>query len=118
MGRPDTQENTSDAGKDWRQEEKGMTEDEMVGYYQWFNAQEFEQTLEDGEGQGSLTCCNQWGCKELDTSNQLKNRTKYYNLMTFLIQYYATKLKSKYVANWKINSQILNFKNGNIKSRK
>ena len=44
MGRADTQKKTNDAGKDWRQEEKGMTEDEMVGYYQWFNAQEFEQT--------------------------------------------------------------------------
>ena len=54
--------------------------------------------LEDGEGQGSLTYCNQWGCKELDTTKQPNNRTKYYNLMTFLIQYYATKLKAKYVA--------------------
>ena len=43
-----------DAGKDWRQEEKGMTEDEMVGWYHWLNRHEFEQALGDGEGQGSL----------------------------------------------------------------
>ena len=42
-----------DAGKDWRQEEKGMTEDEMVVWHHWSNGHEFEQTLRDGEGQGS-----------------------------------------------------------------
>ena len=46
-----------DAGKDWGQEEKGVTEDEMVGWHHWPNGHEFEQTLEDGEGQGSLACC-------------------------------------------------------------
>ena len=45
-----------DAGKDWRQEEKGMTEDEMVRGQHWLNEYEFEHTLGDGEGQGSLTC--------------------------------------------------------------
>ena len=45
-----------DAGKDWRQEEKGTTEDEMVGWHHWLNGHEFEQTPEDGEGQGSLAC--------------------------------------------------------------
>ena len=48
----------SDAGKDWGQEEKGMTEDEMVGGHQWLNGHEFEQTLGDSEGQGSLVCCS------------------------------------------------------------
>ena len=47
-----------DAGKDWRQEEKGMTEDEMVGWHHWFNGQELGQTPADGEGQGGLVCCN------------------------------------------------------------
>ena len=47
-----------DAGKDWRQEEKGMTEDEMVGWHHWLDGHEFEQALGDGEGQGSLVCCN------------------------------------------------------------
>ena len=47
-----------DAGKDWRQEEKGMTEDEMVGWHHWLNGQEFEQAPGDGEGQGGLVCCS------------------------------------------------------------
>ena len=55
-----------DAGKDWRQEEKGTTEDAMVGWYHWFNVQELGQTLRDGEGQGSLACCSPWVCKESD----------------------------------------------------
>ena len=50
-----------DAGKDWRQEEKGLTEDEMVGWNNRFNGLEFEQTLGDGEGQESLACCSPWG---------------------------------------------------------
>ena len=62
-----------DAGKDWRQEEKGVTEDEMVGWYHWLNGHEFEQTLGDGEGQGSLVCCSPRGCKELDTTEWLNN---------------------------------------------
>ena len=55
-----------DAGKDWRQEEKGMTEDEMVGWHHQLNGHEFEQTLGDSEGQGSLACCGPWVQKELD----------------------------------------------------
>ena len=53
-----------DAGKDWRQEEKEMTEDEMVGWHHWLNGHEFEQTPRDGEGHGSLVHCSSWGCKE------------------------------------------------------
>ena len=52
-----------DAGKDWRQEEKWMTEDEIVGWHHWLNAHEFEQTLGDGEGQGSLACYSVWVTK-------------------------------------------------------
>ena len=54
------------AGKDWGREEKGVTEDEMVGLYHWVNGHEFEQTQGDGEGQGSLACCSPWGHKESD----------------------------------------------------
>ena len=50
-----------DAGKDWRQEEKGMTEDEMVGWYHQLNGHEFEQAPGVGDGQGSLVCCSPWG---------------------------------------------------------
>ena len=63
-----------DAGKDWGQEEKGMTEDEMVGWYQWLNGHEFEQALRDGDGQGSLACCSPWSRKESDMTEQLNKR--------------------------------------------
>ena len=57
-----------DAGKDWRQEEKGTTEDKMVGWHHWLNGHEFEQAPGGGEGQGSLVCCSPWGRKKLDTT--------------------------------------------------
>ena len=64
-----------DAGKDWRQEEKGTTEDEMVEQHHRLDGHEFEQTQKDSEGQGSLACCSPWGHKELDTTQWLnKNR--------------------------------------------
>ena len=53
-----------DAEKDWGQEKKGATEDEMVGWFHWLNGHEFEQTLGDSEGQESLACCSPWGRKE------------------------------------------------------
>ena len=62
-----------DAGKDWGQEEKGATEDEMVGWHHQLNGHEFEQTLGDGEGQGSLVCCSPWGCKEPYMTERLNN---------------------------------------------
>ena len=65
-----------DAGEDCRQEEKGMTEDEMVEWHHWLNGLEFEQTLGDGEGQGSLVCCSPWGYKESDTTEWLNNNKK------------------------------------------
>ena len=57
-----------DAGKDWRQEEKGMTDDEMVGWHHWLNGCEIEQTPRDCERQKNLVCCSSWGCKESDTT--------------------------------------------------
>ena len=59
-----------DAGKDWRQEEKGITEDEMVGWHHWLR-QKFEQAPGVGDGQGSLECCSPWGCKESDMTEWL-----------------------------------------------
>ena len=55
-----------DAGKDWRQEVKGMTEDEIVGWHHWLDGHhlEFEQAPGVGDGQGSLACCSPWGCKD------------------------------------------------------
>ena len=61
-----------DAVKDWRQEEKGTTEDETVGWHHQLSGHEFEQALRDGEGQGSPACCSPWGCKESD--NRENNR--------------------------------------------
>ena len=86
VGRTDTEAETSilwppdakrqligkdpDAGKDQRWE-KWVTEDEMVGWHHRLNGHEFEQTLGDGEGQGSLVCCSPWGHKELDMTECL-----------------------------------------------
>jgi len=60
-----------DAGKDWRQEEKGVTEDEMVGWHHVLDGHEFEQAPGVGDGQGSLACFILWGCKEWDMTEWL-----------------------------------------------
>ena len=61
----------SDAGRDWGQEEKGMTEDEMAGWHHRLNGCESEWTPGDGDGQWGLVCCNSWGRKESDTTERL-----------------------------------------------
>ena len=65
-----------DAGKDWRREEKETTKDEMVGWHHWLDGHEFEQTLGDGEGQGSLACYRLWSCKESDMTECLNDNNK------------------------------------------
>ena len=70
MWRVDSLEKT-DAGRDWVQEEKGMTEDEMAGWHHWLDGRESGWTLGVGDGQGGLVCCDSWGRKELDTTEQL-----------------------------------------------
>ena len=79
-------------GKVWRQEEKRMTEDEMVGWHHQLNGCEFEQALGAGDGQGSLACCNPWGCKESDMTQWLnwtdvhQNRcTRIFSTVLFVI---------------------------------
>ena len=62
-----------DDEKDWRQEEKGTTEDEMVGWHHWLDGHEFEWTPGVGDGQGSLVCCSPWGHKQSDTAEWLNN---------------------------------------------
>ena len=74
-----------DAGKDWRPEEKGVMEDEMIGWHHWLNGHEFEQTLGDGEGQGSLACCSPWGRKELDMTERL-NKEKILSTLPCAVQ--------------------------------
>ena len=73
MQRVDSLED-SDAGRDWRQEEKMTTEDEMAGWHHQLDGCEFEWTPGVGDGQGGLACCNSWGHKESDTTERL-NRT-------------------------------------------
>ena len=63
-------EKDPDATKSWGQE-KGRTEDEMVGWHHQLDGHEFEQVLEVGDGQGSLACCGSWGLKESDTTERL-----------------------------------------------
>ena len=60
-----------DAGKDWRREEKGITEDKTVEWHHWVDGHEFEQVPGVGDGQGGLVCCSPWGHKELDTTEWL-----------------------------------------------
>ena len=60
-----------DAGEDWRWEVKGTTEDEMAGWHHWLDGCESGWTPGVGDGQGGLVCCDSWGCKELDTTEQL-----------------------------------------------
>ena len=76
------------AGKDWGQEKKEATEDEMAGWHHWLNGHEFEETPGDSEGQGSLSCRDPWALKywctwclqELDTSKWLNNKQSLWNL--------------------------------------
>ena len=65
--------NDPDAGKDWRQEEKGTTEDEMVGWHHQVDGHQFEKAPGVGARQESLACCSPWGCKELDTTEWLNS---------------------------------------------
>ena len=71
-----------DAGKDWGLEEKGITQDEMIGWHHWLNGQEFEPTLGDSEGQGSLMCHSPWSHREWDTADRLNNNKEYQMLKT------------------------------------
>ena len=66
-----------DAGKDWRREKKGTTEDEMVGWHHRLSRDEFEEAPGVGDGQGGLACYSPWGCKESDTTEWLKSLTKF-----------------------------------------
>ena len=71
MRRVDSLEKTLMLGKDWGQEEKGTTEDEMAGWHHWLDGRESEWTLGVGDGQGGLACCDSWGLKESDMTERL-----------------------------------------------
>ena len=72
------------AGKDWRREEKGMTEDEMVAWHHWLNGHEFEQAPGVGDRQGSLASYIPWGCKKSDITEQLNSTFDFLCLLLFL----------------------------------
>ena len=72
----------SDAGRDWEQEEKGTTEDEMAGWHHWLDGRGSQWTPGVGDGQGGLACCDSWGRKESDTTEGL-NWTIYMALPSF-----------------------------------
>ena len=103
----------SDAGRDWGQEEKGMTEDEMAGWHRWLDGRESEWTLGVGDGQGGLACCDSWGRKESDMNDRL-NWTelnwmigKYTTLFYFLVHFIILKtdsnlLYSPFLYNWSL----------------
>ena len=74
------------ARRDWGQEEKGTTEDEMVGWYHRLNGHEFEQTPWVGDGQGSLACCSPWYHKELGAAEQL-NWLTFWNILIYNVLY-------------------------------
>ena len=86
----------SDAGKDWRQEEKGMTEDEVVGWHHWLNGHEFEWTLGVSDAQAGLARCSAWCRIESDTTEQL-NWTEALNhcFFSFVIVRYLEKYTSR-----------------------
>ena len=81
----------SDAGRDWGQEEKGTTEEEMAGWHHWLDGHESEWTPGVGDGQGGLACCDSWGRKELDTTERLNwtelNGTKCYDLCFLNVEF-------------------------------
>ena len=80
-------------GKDWRQEEKGMTENEMVGWHPWLNRHEFEQAPGVGDGKGSLAWCSPWGCRVGHNWETKLNWCKHYDNGKYLTN-------SSYVFTW------------------
>ena len=101
-----------DAGKDWRQEEKGTTEDEMVGWHHQLDGHEFEQALEVGNGQGSLTCCSPWGRRvRHDWATELNWTDPYLRWVLFLaIKYLLNNIWGERVYLGNLHNQSDNLK--------
>ena len=96
----------SGAGRDWGQEEKGTTEDKMAGWHHRLDGCEFEWTPGVGDGQGVLACCDSWGGKELDTTEQL-NWTEL-KLWVFFFQFYFSTLVDFVLPNyWQFSITLL-----------
>ena len=89
-----------DAGKDWMWEEKGTTEDEIAGWHHRLNGHQFEWTLGVGDGHGGRACCDSWGCKESDMTEQL-NWTELKEAKDLYIENYKILMKEiKEDTNW------------------
>ena len=92
-----------DAVKNWGQEEKGETEDEMSRWHHWLNGYNFEQAQQDSEGQGSLGCCSPWVHEESDLTEQLNNNLSFspcqfqFFLLFLLGQYLVSHFKNVYI---------------------
>ena len=104
----------SDAGKDWRQEEKGMTKDEMVGWHHRLDGHEFEQVPGVGDRQWGLACCGPWGRKESDMTERL-NWTEVLNAVGISLPLKVVKIsKSLFIDALYVGSKALtNVKVGN-----
>ena len=88
-------EKDSDTRKDWRWEEKGTTEDEMVGWPPRLNGHEFEQASGVGDGQGSLACCRPWDCKESDMTEQQPNwRSEFSQVHVYIFSIFQGPVRS------------------------
>ena len=100
MWRVDSLEKT-DAGRDWGQKEKGMTEDEMAGWHHWLDGGESEWTPGVGDGQGGLACYSSWGHKESDTTERLN--------WTVLSAIHSNAFHSYWRITFLDNCQIMNY---------
>ena len=88
-----------DAGRDWGQEEKGTTEDEMVGWHHQLDGQKFELALGVGDGQGGLACCDSWGCKESHMTERL-NWTELMGLDAMILVFWMLSFKPTFSLSW------------------
>ena len=95
----------SNAGNNWGQEEKRTAEHEVVGWHHWPSGHEFEQTLGDGEEQGSLACSSSWDCKESDRTEQLNNNKNSFNYIFDL--YIFFKILFYYFFNFYFNWRLI-----------
>ena len=97
----------SDAGRDWGQEEKGMTEDEMAGWHHGLDGRESEWTLGDGDGQGDLARCDSWGRKESDTTERLHSLTHSAFFTVQLSHPYMTTGKTIALTIWTLVGKVM-----------
>ena len=105
----------SDSGRNWGQEEKGMTEDEMAGWHHWLDGRESQWTLGVGDGQGGLACCNSWGRKESDMTEWLNWTELNKPLKSCILFYYKQeailltfKNSSDICRSWEAKQKLLN----------